>query len=187
MVIAMHAGPEAMSSWTSHSSRVPGQRDRRKAATPSTAIIHRLSSQLPIGSTPRKLLIFLFKSCYVAQADFTLTILLHQPPEQQDYRCELWRPAWGTFLIPLDLYAKVHFSQCRMLPSRLTSTPCPRGPIQPLCDQSQQPRMSGSLTSMLHHILKSHDTWTLKSFFLQKFRISAYKSASLFEMLEWAY
>lgn len=100
MVIAIHAGPKAMSSWTSHSSRVPGQWGRRKAATPSTSIIHWLSSQLPIRSIQQKLLIFLFKSCYVAQGDFTLTILLHQPPEQQDYRCELWHPAWGTFLIP---------------------------------------------------------------------------------------
>lgn len=161
---------------------------RKKGSNSHTVIIHWLSSLLPIIVHPAE------------RFDFSFQILLcgpgrlhtHNPPASASRVAglQVWAlvPSLGYFLNLLDLYVKFYFSQSRMLPSCLTSTPCPRCPIQPLCDQSRQPWMLGSLTFMLHHILKSHDTWAFKSFFfLQKFRISAYKSTFLFEMLEWAY
>lgn len=94
-------------------------------------------------------------------------------------------PSLGYFLNALDFYVKFHFNQSRMPPSSLTRTPCPCCSHALCVIRANSHCMSGSLTYMLDHILKSHETCMFKYFFLQNFRTSAYKSTLLFEMIEW--
>lgn len=86
----------------------------------------------------------------------------------------LWLQVWAKvpnleyFLNALDLYVKFHTNQAKMLPSRLTSIPCPYWAYGPCVIRVNSHWCWGHWLNILHHIVKSHGMCIFKSFFSSK-------------------